>query len=453
MKNQISRRQFLGGTAAAFAFTFVPKSVLGTDGNTPPSRKLNIAAVGAAGMARVDIDACSTENIVAICDVDESNAAQTYQAYPQAKKYKDFRQMLEKEKNIEAVIVATPDHTHAVAAMMAIKMGKHVYVQKPLTRTIYESRMLTEAARKYNIVSQMGNQGHSGEGVRLMCEWIWDGAIGPVRQVHAWTNRPVWPVAKSRPKETPDVPATLDWDLWLGPAAYRPYHPCYHPGSWRAWYDFGCGALGDMGSHVLDPVFTALKLGYPESIEARVSEESEQWFKRAVNTEGFPQSSIIWFHFPARGEMPPVKVTWYDGGLMPERPEELEEGRMMGDENGGVIFVGDKGKLMCGCYGLGPQLIPAKAMKEYKRPPKTLARIPNGMDGHEQNWIQACKNGTAASSHFDYSGPFTENILMGNIAIRLPGKKLLWDGPNLNFKNSPEANAMIKSEYRQGWTL
>ena len=453
-KNQLSRREFIGaGAAAAFAFTFVPKNVLGFDGNTPPSSKLNIASVGAAGMARVNIDACATENIVAICDVDDERAADTYKAYPNAKRYKDFRKMLEKEKNIEAVIVATPDHTHAVAAMMAMQMGKHVLVQKPMTHTVHEARMLTEAARKYKVVTQMGNQGHSGDGVRLMCEWIWDGAIGPVREVHTWTNRPSWPQGIGRPTDTPPVPASLDWDLWLGPVAYRPYNPKYLPGVWRGWLDFGSGALGDMACHIMDPVFTALKLGYPTSIEASVGGQVPQMGGQWDNKETFPNASIVRYQFPARGDMPPVKLVWYDGGLMPERPEELEEGLRLADVDGGALFVGDKGKAMCGCYGGSPQLIPMQRMKDYKRPPKSLPRIKNGISGHEQNWIEACKGITQASTSFDYAGPFTESVLLGTVAVRNPQKKLLWDGQSMRFTNSPEATAMLQIPYRQGWTL
>ena len=452
-KHRISRREFIGGAAAAMAFTFLPKNVLGLDGTKAPSSKLNIAFIGAAGMGRVNIDKCSGENIVAICDVDDERAADTYKTYPQAKRYKDFRRMLEKEKSIEAVVVAIPDHTHAVAAMMAMQMGRHVYVQKPLAHTIYEARTLTEAARKYKVVTQMGNQGHSGDGVRLMCEWIWDGVIGPVREVHAWTDRPTWPQGIDRPKETPPVPAGLDWDLWLGPAPQRPYHPCYHPGIWRGWFDFGCGALGDMACHLLDPVFTVLKLGYPTSVEACCSEEIDEHSRKKKNTETCPDASIVRLKFPARGDMPPVKVNWYDGGLMPERPEELEDGRRMGDDMGGVIFVGDKGKLMCYCYGSSPQLIPLKRMQEYKRPPKTLPRIKGGTDGHEQNWIDACKGEGQACSNFDYAGTFTECVLMGNVAVRCPGKQLLWDGVNMKFTNAPEANEFVQNQYRAGWSL
>jgi predicted dehydrogenase len=441
---QFSRRDFIGsGVLAGAVFTILPRQVLGGPGQTPPSEKLNIAVIGAGGMGRSNTRNVSHENIVALCDVDEKRAAETFELYPGAKRYRDFRVMLEKQKDIDAVIVATPDNTHAVAAIMAIKLGKHVYVQKPLTHDIYEARKLTEAAREAKVATQMGNQGHSGEGVRLICEWIWDGAIGPVREVVAWTDRPgrYWEQGHiGRPEETPAVPPTLDWDLWLGPAPYRPYHPIYVPHDWRGWWDFGCGAFGDMGCHVLDPVFTALKLGYPISVEASTT---------PVNDETYPAGSLVYFNFPAREDMPPVKLSWFDGGLMPERPEELESGRQMGNGASGVIFIGDKGKLMCGEYGDSPRLIPETKMREYTLPPKTLPRV-NG--SHEQNWIDACKGGEPACSNFEYSGPMTEVVLLGNLAIR-KREKLYWDGPNMTATNMPELDRYVRREYREGWNL
>jgi predicted dehydrogenase len=451
----ISRRQLLGSAVAAGAFTIVPSFVLGANGQKPPSEKLNIATVGVGGMGKNNTRKCADagENIIALCDVDDKKASDVYKEYPKAKRYKDFRRMLEKEKGIDAVIVATPDHTHTVAAMMAIKMGKHVYVQKPLTRTVYEARMLTEAARKYKVVTQMGNQGHSGEGIRLICEWIWDGAIGPVREVHAWTNRPVWQQGMGRPEDTPPVPEGLDWDLWLGPAPVRPYHPAYHPFSWRAWLDFGCGALGDMACHILDPAFWALKLKYPVSVEGCLSHRVLKIWERYENTETYPDASIVRYKFPARAGMPEVKVIWYDGGMMPARPEELEPGRQMGDEDGGVLFIGDKGKLMCGCYGRNPRLIPESKMEAYKRPDRSLPRVENGEDDHEKNWIEACKGKGTAYSNFDYSGPFTETVVMGNLALRVPYELLEWDGQNMRFTNNDIANEFVHSPYREGWTL
>jgi len=452
MKNKLvkakslSRREFLSGTAAAAAFTIIPSYVLGQNGQTPPSEKLNIAGVGVGGMGHSNINALSSQNIVALCDVDSEKAAKAFSEYPKAKQYKDFRVMLEKEgKNIDAVVVATPDHTHAVVAVMAMKMGKHVYVQKPLTHNVFEARRLTEIAREMKVATQMGNQGHSGEGIRLICEWIWDGAIGPVREVHSWTNRPIWPQGIDRPAEQPPVPPSLDWDLWLGPAPTRPYHPTYHPFSWRAWWDFGTGALGDMACHILDPAFWALKLGYPVSVEASATK---------VNDETAPLASIVRYQFPEREGMPAVKVTWYDGGLMPPRPEELEPGRMLGDGDGGLVFVGDKGKIMCGCYGRSPRLIPESAMKEYKLPQKTLPRVEGDLGGHEMDWVRACKDPSKpASSNFDYSGPLTEMVVMGNLAIRNQGVKLEWDGLAMKVTNHEAANQFVQRQYREGWTL
>ncbi|MHC4497821.1 MAG: Gfo/Idh/MocA family protein [Planctomycetota bacterium] len=451
-KKRVNRRDFLLSTAStAAAFTIVPRHVLAGSGRTLPSDKLNIAGVGLGGMGKSNLEKLSDENIVALCDVDEKYAGKVFEKYPQAKIYRDFRRMLEKQKEIDAVVVATPDHTHAVISMMAIEMGKHIYCQKPLTHSVYEARRLTEAAREYKVATQMGNQGHSGEGVRLICEWIWDGAIGPVRDVHAWTNRPVWPQGIDRPKDVPPVPATLDWNLWLGPAPRRPYHPSYLPFNWRAWWDFGTGALGDMACHVLDPVFWALKLGYPAAVEACHSYDVREMWKRADNKETYPRASIVRYEFPARENMPPVKLKWYDGGMLPPRPEELERGRQIGGS--GVIFVGEKGKLICGTYGDGPRLIPESKMREYKRPPKTLPRIEGDVGGHEKNWVRACKEGEPACSNFDYAGFLTEAVLMGKLAIRHPGERLNWDGENMRVTNLPEANEYVQRQYRQGWTL
>jgi predicted dehydrogenase len=467
---EISRREFMGGAAAAaMAFTIVPRHVLGGTGHTPPSEKLNVAGVGIGGMGKSNInkvaglhldanenpdyESMDGENIVALCDVDNKHAAETFKLYPKAKKYQDYRKMLEKQKDIDAVVIATPDHTHAVIAMMAMQMGKHVYCQKPLTHSIYEARKLTETARKYKVAAQMGIQGHSSEGIRLICEWIWDGAIGSIQEVHAWTNRPMWPQGMDRPKEMSPVPETLDWDLWLGPAPYRPYHPCYTPFSWRGWQDFGTGALGDMGCHALDLIYWSIKLGYPSVVEGSCSRYLRKDWDETPNNETFPRASIVRYEFPARGNLPPVKLTWYDGGLLPPRPEELEEGRQMGVKSGGILFCGDKGKLACGYRGQNPRIIPEKRMKEYKRPPKTLPRIPEGEGGHEENWVIACKGGPEACANFDYSGPLTEVVLLGNVAMRFPGKRLKWDGPGMKCTNLPEANEYIHRQYRDGWTL
>jgi predicted dehydrogenase len=449
---KFSRRDFMGGAAgAAVAFTIVPRHVLGGPGHTPPSEKLDIAGVGVGGMGGSDLQSLASENIVALCDVHDSYAAKTFKTYPKAKVYKDYRKMLDKQKDIEAVVVATPDHTHACIAIAAIKAGKHVYVEKPLAYSVYEVRKLTEAARQAKVATQMGNQGHAGEDIRNVCEWIADGAIGPVREVHAWTTHAVWPQGIERPKETPPVPADLDWDRWVGPAPYRPYHPAYLPGTWRGWWDFGTGALGDMGCHVLDAPYWALKLGYPTSVEASASiYVPEITWDKPVNTESYPRASIVRYEFGARGNMPAVKLTWYDGGLMPPRPAELEEDRQMGNKLGGVIFVGEKGKIMGGSHGgAGARIIPESKMKEYNRPAKTIARSP----GHHAEWVNACKTGQSAGSNFDYAGPLTEVVLLGNIALCMMHKKLYYDGPSMKVTNLPEANEYIQRQYRQGWTL
>lgn len=453
----LTRRHFLTNAAAGAAmFHFIPRAVLGENGKPSANNKLNIAGIGVGGMGFEDLKAVAdTENIVALCDVDWEYAARAFEAYPNAKRFKDYRKMLdEMDKQIDAVIIATPDHTHAVIAMECMRRGKHIYVQKPLTRAISEARILTEAAKKYKVVTQMGHQGHSGDGTRQICEWIWDGAIGPVREVHAWTNRPIWPTGMLPPDDKPPVPDSLDWDLWIGPAPMRPYHPTYHPGKWRAWIDFGTGALGDMGCHILDPVFWALKLKYPVSAEGSYAtntiDVNKKLGKKLGMEQTYPVGSIIHLEYPARDEMPPVVIHWYDGGLLPQRPEELEDGRRMGDINGGVIFVGDKGKLMCGCYGLRPELIPMSRMREYQKPAPTLPRIETS---HEMNWVEACKGLTEPTAPFEYSGPFTEMVLMGNLCLFRPGEKILWDGDNMKCVNIPEVNAYVNPPYREGWTL
>ncbi|HEV3485395.1 MAG TPA: Gfo/Idh/MocA family oxidoreductase, partial [Vicinamibacterales bacterium] len=370
---QVTRRKFVGTVATTAAgLTIVPRHVLGA-GYQAPSDTVNVAVVGYShGMGTNNMLAMAkSDNIVALCDCDESEAAKaamarrkTLETFAKAARYKDYRVMLEKQKDIDGVLVATPDHSHAVIALAAMQLGKHVYVQKPLTRTISEARALTEAARKYKVVTQMGNQGHSEEGLRLMEEWLAAGAIGPVREVHCWTNRPIWPQGMPRPTETPAIPDGLDWDLWVGPSAMRPYHPTYHPFGWRAWQDFGAGAMGDMGCHVMDASYYLLKLGAPSSVIAsigynvlRVQNEKGQLVNRRVNyNDSYPPSSVIHMTFPARGNMPEVKLHWYDGGLLPERPEELEPERTMPES--GTIFIGDKGKMWCETYSESPRLIP-----------------------------------------------------------------------------------------------
>ena len=443
---QFTRREFLGGaTIASAAFMVLPGRVLGLDGAKPASEKLNIAGIGIGGQGNSDLNEMKSENIVALCDVDWAYAGHTFKQFPDAKKHKDFRKMLEEQKDIDAVVVATPDHLHAFASMAAIKLGKHVYCEKPLTHSVWEARQIAQAAREHKVATQMGNQGQASEETRRLCEFVWGGAIGPVHEAHIWTDRPsnglfneYWAQGVGRPKDTPAVPETLDWDLWLGPAPTRPYHPIYLPFKWRGWWDFGTGALGDIGCHAMDPVCRALKLGPPTSVEGSSSR---------VNQETYPVASMVTYNFPARGDMPPVKLVWYDGGLRPPRPEELEDGQVMGDN--GRMLVGEKGKI------LGNRIIPQSRRKEYKEPDKTIPRSP----GHYKEWIEACKGGKAGGSNFDWAGPLAETVLLGNVALRvqlredLTRHKLLWDSANLRFTNLDEANAFLKRGYRQGWML
>jgi predicted dehydrogenase len=443
-KNTISRRTFIFGTAimAAGCATTGGKKVTGPR-KISANEKVNIAGVGCGGKGSSDIDGAAEaggNNIVALCDVDWHRAAEKFRKFPNAKQYKDFRVMLDKEyKNIDAVTVSTPDHMHAPIAMAAMQLGKHVYVQKPLTHDVYEARRLKEAAAQYKVATQMGNQGHSGEGVRRLCEWIWGGAIGQVHEAHIWTDRPIWPQAIPRPKEVMKVPDYLDWNLWLGTAPKRPYNKAYCPFAWRGWWDFGCGALGDMACHIMDPSYTALKLTYPTSIEA-VSEGN--------NEETGPKWAIITYQFPARGDMPPVKLVWYDGHKLPPRPEGAAPDEKLGDGDNGTLFIGDKGVLACGCYGGGPTLIPSSKMKDFDKPPKT---IPNST-GHYQEWIDRCKGIPTPKGGFDgefsYAGPFTEMVSLGNVAVRA-GTKIEYDAVNMKIPNCPAAEKYLKREYRQ----
>jgi len=444
-KSTVTRRRFLGSTAAGAAlFTVVPRHVLGGAGYTPPSEKLDIACIGAGGKGSSDVRGVSSENIVALCDVHESHAAGTFKRFPKAKKYKDFRKMLDAEKSIDAVTVSTPDHTHAVAAMKAIRMGKHVYCQKPLTHTVYEARKLAQAARDEGVATQMGNQGHASERTRRVCEFIRGGAIGPVHEVHVWTDRPsnglfreYWPQGVDRPSETPGVPPDLDWDLWLGPAPHRPYHSAYAPFRWRGWWDFGTGALGDIGCHALDPVFRALDLMAPLSVQATSTR---------VNKETYPLGSMVRYRFGAREGMPPVELTWYDGGLKPPRPPEMEHGVEMG--SGGTMYVGEKGVM----HGL--RIMPETRRKEFEEPEKTLPRS----IGHYAEWLEACKGGQPAGSNFvDTAGLLTEAVLLGNIALRMGLREKLtkqvleWDSPGLRITNLDDANEYLHRSYRDGW--
>jgi predicted dehydrogenase len=445
----LTRRAFLKGAATGTTtFLLAPRHVLGGPRQIPPSEKVNIGVIGSGGRGADDIQGVKSQNIVALCDVDQQRAAAAQKGFPKAKIYQDFRVMLEKQNDIDAVVVATPDHIHAVAAMAALKAGKHVYCEKPLTRTVFEARALGKVVADAKVATQMGNQGMAFEGNRLIKEWIWAGVIGPVREVHVWSDRPThrgkmplwWPQGIERPTDTPPIPPNLDWDLWLGPAPWRPYHPAYVPFKWRGWWDFGSGGLGDMGIHNLAPVFTALKLGPPTSVHA----SSTPVFKETV-----PVASTVHYRFPARGDMPPVKLHWYDGGLLPERPDELEPDRPLDPEDG-IIFVGDKGKILVrGWGGESPRLIPESRHREFTPPPKTLPRS----IGHHEEWIQACKTGSPTESNFGFAGPLTEAVLLGSVAIRMEGQELLWDSASMKIPNAPEAEQFLQYQYRDGWAL
>jgi predicted dehydrogenase len=507
-RGSVSRREFLGRTAsAAVGMTIVPRHVLGGPGYVPPSDKVNIAfiGVGAQGL-RVMLHFLQQPDVqgVAVCDPNQGSAdhpqweehefrdsvrkllgvdsgwdwlspeqpiqlshslrvtsgvagrepcqkiVNAYYAtqqrsgeYRGCAAYSDFRELLEKQKDVDAVVVCTTDNLHAAVSAVAMKKGKHVFCQKPLTHTIYEARRIAEIARETGVATQIAVGNQASEATRLLCEWIWDGAIGPVREVANWSSRPYWPQGIERPKDAQPVPEGLDWDLWLGPAPQRPFHHTYLPFVWRGWSDFGCGALGDMGSYSFDTIFRVLKLEAPMSVEASSSDRYD---------ETYPLASIINYNFPARGAMPPVKFTWYDGGLKPPRPEELQDAPLKGDdedEDEGLLFAGDRGKILCGFNGARPKLIPEAKMKAYTQPAKTLPRSP----GNEREWLDACKGGkTKPGGNFEFSGLVTETLLLGNLAVR-SGQKLAWDRANLKVLNADSAQKFVSPERRPGWAL
>ncbi len=446
-KRRASRRQFLkSASGAVAAFTIVPRHVLGGRGQTPPSERLNVAGIGAGGMGGGDINAVAGAggNIVALCDVDLRRASAIEQ-YPEAKVYRDFRQMFdEMENKIDAVIVGTPDHTHAVAAMAAIKRGKHVYCEKPLAHSVAEVRALMKAAREHKVVTQLGNQGHSYDTIRTFCEWIWDGAIGKVHTIHCGCGAVNSGLDNlSRMSEKEEVPPELDWDLWLGPAQERPYHSFYLPGRWRGWVPFGNGTIGDWVCHVVDPVFWALDLGAPSTVVAQVKD-----YDPKTQGDAFPKGDIITFDFPAKGERGPITLVWHSGTERIPRAKELEPERK-GVDTGAYVY-GDQGVIMYGSHGAGGvRIIPEEKMKEYKRPEQKIPRVP----GHHQDWLRAIREGGTAGSDFSYGGPLTELAMLGIIALKLPGTKLAWDAAAMRFTNCDEANRYIDPPYRQGWTL
>lgn len=465
LRNRLSRRRFLAGTSAFAAVNVVPRRVLGGAGQVAPSERTTLAGIGVGGQGMQDMGALQAFpdiQVVAVCDVNRESggyfswnweqgrdrricgrdparlAADAYYAqqqrsgqYRACKAYSDYRELLEKE-DVDAVMIATPDHTHAVITMAALKRRKHVYCEKPLTYTVHEARQVAAAAREAGVATQMGNQGQAEEMARVVREMIADGAIGGVHEVQVWCPARFWnwPDGEGRPKETPPVPDGLDWDRWLGPAPERPYHPAYHPWTWRNWWDFGTGLLGDLGAHKLSTVFKALNLGHPTTVEASSTK---------LGTEVYPLGVMARFEFPARGSMPPVVLSWYDGGLRPPRPSVLEPDDPMLD----VIYIGEKGLLM------GDRLYPESRMAGYRKPAKTLPRSP----GHYREWVDACRGGAPAGSNFvDHAGPLTEVCLLGNVAVRAQ-RKLAWDGAAGRFLGDDAANKLLHREYRKGWAL
>lgn len=468
-KSGLSRRHFIRNTSlAAGSFFIVPRHVLGR-GFIAPSDKLNIGIIGVGGKGAYNTKMVynnGAENIAALCDVDERQTVEARKQFDKAPFYRDFRQMLEKEnKNIDAVIVSTPDHMHTVIALAAMQMGKHVYVEKPLTHDIAEARLLTQAAKKYRVVTQMGNQGSSGDDTRKVEAWIQDGVIGDVHTVHVWTNRPVWPQGIPTPTGKFDIPKEVDWELWLGTAPLRDFNPAYLPAKWRGWVDFGTGSLGDMGCHFIDVPYRALKLGYPVAVECSVGEVWTGFFEEAIYTDSYPPSAKIHIQFPAREKMPPVELIWYDGGIKPKRPVELLPDEPMSGVDGGMIFEGSKGKILAGLFGRNATLLPTAKMKTAHLPGPKRPLVERGWDGHQTQWANACKKGfgTYTSSSFDVAGPLTETVIMGNLAVRsynykagkdFPGRKqLLWDGANMRITNFDEANQFVKRQYRGNWKL
>ncbi|WOD43585.1 Gfo/Idh/MocA family protein [Hwangdonia lutea] len=471
-----NRRAFIKKTAlTSLGISIIPRHVMGK-GYIAPSDKLNIAVIGGGGKGYSDaINAWNNgaSNIAAICDVDWNQSKRLMDKFPKALKYRDYRKLFDDVKNIDAVTVSTPDHTHAVIAMAAIKSNKHVYVQKPLTHSIYEARMLTEAANQYKVVTQMGNQGASGNGVKQMIKWFDEGKIGTVNKVHVWTNRPVWPQGIHTPTDKPAMLDGLDWDSWVGPAKMVDYHPLYHPFKWRGWWNFGTGALGDMGCHLIDPPFRVLGLGYPTEVESSVGAVFKRDWSPEYLPESCPPSSRTQLKFPASAKNPSeIKLTWSDGGLRPFHPDLIPADHPIGDHDSanGVIMIGDKGIMTCGTYGVAPKVYLNNGdLLTFEDTEKST--LPES--GHNASWVEACKDGygkekhKALTSSFDYAGPLTESVLMGNLAIRsynlrtqkgnrfeYPGrKKLLWNGETMKITNFDEANQFVKRTYREGWTL
>jgi predicted dehydrogenase len=454
-KSGLTRRAFLAGTTTTAALSAIGcKTKVNAAQVVPrkisPNEKVNLAGIGVGGMGSGDIRNCAGHkdlcNVVALCDVDWKRAEETFYHLKDAKKFKDYRVMLEEMGDeIDACTISTPDHTHAPAAYTAMMMGKHVRVQKPLTHTIAEARLLTRIAEETGVTTAMGNQGHSGDGVRELCEMVWAGAVGDVKEAHIWTNRPVWPQGITKPFPKEAVPDTMDWDLWLGTAPMRDYNHKYAPFNWRGWWDFGCGAIGDMACHIMDPAFWSLKLGEASSYTVEVVEE------KRMNDQTGPIRSTIKYQFPARAGMPPVDVYWYDGkGNLPPRPADVPADAKLGDGDNGSLFIGTDGYLTTGCYGGGSRLLPEEKMNDYTKPDPVIPRIPN--EDSYGHWLNAIRTGEKAISSFDYAGPLTEVANMGNVAL-FAGEKIAFDVKSMEITNSSGANKYLTKKYRRGWKI
>ncbi|MBI2425050.1 MAG: Gfo/Idh/MocA family oxidoreductase [Candidatus Hydrogenedentes bacterium] len=448
---KLTRRAFLAATTTTAMLTAAgcatkTNTAKVVPGKVSPNQKLNIAAIGAGGKGWSDINGCSkTENIVALCDPDAKNAAEAFFKIKDAKQYSDYRVMLEEMKDIDACTISTPDHTHAPAAYMAMKLGKHVYVQKPLTHTVAEARLLRDTAREMKVITQMGNQGRSGDGARELCEFIWSGALGDVTDVHTWTNRPIWPqgIPAALPEQA--IPDTMKWDTWIGTAPVRPFNEKYAPFNWRGWWDFGCGALGDMACHIMDPAFWALKLADADYFEVELVQQDGK------NDQTAPNSSIIKYTFPARADMGPVTLTWYDGKILPKHPEGVPADQKIGDGENGSLFYGTKAIGTSGTYGGESRLLPDGLMKDFKRPAPSIERVPG--EDHYVDWLDAIKgNKAAACSNFDVAGPFTEMVDFGNVALRT-GEKVKYDFKTGKIMNANIPQSILTKEYRKGWEL
>jgi predicted dehydrogenase len=473
-KTTSNRRDFIKTSAiAAAAFMIVPRHVLGGKGFLAPSDRLLVAGIGAGGKGQSDIAMFAKSgkaDIAFLCDVDDRRAANSVKAFPKAKYYKDWRELMDKEsKNFDAVSVSTPDHNHAIIALAAMQLGKHVYVQKPLTHDIYEARILTQAAKKYKVVTQMGNQGASNDGPRQMKEWYEAGLIGDVHTVYAWTNRPVWPQGIPWPTKKAEIPKELDWNLWLGTAPQKDFVDKLVPFNWRGWWDYGTGALGDMGCHLIEAPFSVLNLKYAKEVEASVGSVYVDEFKRGYFPESCPPSSHVTLKFPKTNKTKgDVTLHWMDGGIQPERPAELEANETFGDGGNGTLFIGTKGKMMAETYSANPKLLPLSRNNDIKVPAK-YARVKDAANGHYAQWVEAAIAGYGkqeVSSPFEIAGPLTEALLMANLAIRsfdiqktvnnkvtYPGRytKMLWDNDNMKVTNFDEANQFVKRQYREGW--